>query len=108
MSSFPLVDSTELAAKVTEPGVVLLDFWQEACAPCRALEPRLERFARSHHGAFHGYRIDVDTQSDAVARYNVMTIPTLVVLENGREVHRLDGLIRDDDLAAIIGPVTRG
>jgi len=44
------------------------------------------------------YRIDVETEHDAVASFGVMTIPTLILLRDGREVARLDGLIRDEDL----------
>jgi len=45
-------------------GLVLLDFWQASCAPCRPLEPRLERVAEARPGQFTGYRIDVDTDTD--------------------------------------------
>ncbi|WP_363331260.1 thioredoxin family protein [Microbacterium sp. SCN 69-37] len=71
--------------------------------PCRALEPRLDRFASANPGAFEGYRIDVDAQPDIVKRYSVMSIPTIIVLRNGRETARLDGLIRDSDLAELLG-----
>jgi len=74
----------------------LLDFWQASCAPCRPLEPRLERVAEARPGQFIGYRIDVDT--DTVNRYGVMSIPTIVPLRDGHEVARLDGLIREQDI----------
>ena len=79
-------------------GLVLLDFWQASCAPCRALEPRLETFARERRGQFTGYRIDIDTDQTTPAAYGVLSIPTLLWLRDGREVIRLDGLIRDADL----------
>lgn len=98
MSSFPILDNPAPEAALGTPGLVLLDFWQLSCAPCRALEPRLERFARRHPGEFTGYRIDVDTDQDTPAAFDVRSIPTLVLLRDGREVARLDGLIRDSDL----------
>ncbi len=98
MTAFPLITSQELSEITTRAGVTLLDFWQASCAPCRALEPRLDQFSDAHGGEFEGYRIDVDTERDAVAAYGVMSIPTIVVLRNGREVTRLDGLIRETDL----------
>ena len=58
MSAFPLITRTELETITSQPGIVLLDFWQAGCAPCRALEPRLERFAGAHPGAFKGYLPD--------------------------------------------------
>jgi thioredoxin 1 len=98
MTAFPLITSRELADVASRPGLVLVDFWQGSCAPCRALEPRLEQFSSHHPGEFAGYRIDVDTEQDAVAAYQVTSIPTVVLLHDGREVTRLDGLIRDTDL----------
>jgi thioredoxin-like negative regulator of GroEL len=96
MSSFPIIDGSQLAD--APGGLVLLDFWQASCAPCRALEPRLERFAEANPSHFTGYRIDVDTDTDTVTRYGVMSIPTIVLLRDGHEIVRLDGLIREQDL----------
>ncbi len=96
MSSFPIIDGSRLADD-TPDGLVLLDFWQASCAPCRALEPRLERFAAHHLGRFTGYRINVDTGTNTDTKYGVMSIPTLLLLRDGQEIARLDGLIRDQD-----------
>jgi thioredoxin 1 len=107
MTAFPLINNHELSEATTRPGVVLLDFWQASCAPCRALEPRLDQFSDAHAGKFEGYRIDVDTEQQAVAAYGVMSIPTIVVLRNGREVTRLDGLIGEADLEQALGLALR-
>ena len=104
MSSFPIINGSRVA-DATEGGLVLLNFWPVSCAPCRALEPRLERFAANHPGRFTGYRIDVDT--DTVAKYGVMSIPTLLLLRDGHEIARLDGLIRDHDLEDVLGAAAR-
>jgi thioredoxin 1 len=102
MSSFPILDPQQVAAVAAQFGLVLLDFWQESCAPCRALEPRLTGFADQHRGAFTGYRVDVDTDQRSIDAFDVMSIPTVVLLRDGREVARLDGLIRLDDLSAML------
>jgi thioredoxin 1 len=98
VTSFPIINGSQLADATSEGELVLLDFWQASCAPCRTLEPRLERFADAHPDRFTGYRIDVDTDTDTVARYGVMSIPTVLLLRDGHEIARLDGLIRDQDL----------
>jgi thioredoxin 1 len=98
LSSFPILDHRDVAAAVSGPGLVLLDFWQQSCAPCRALEPRLEQLAQRRAEEFTGYRIDVDTNQTTPAEFGVQSIPTLVLLRDGHEVTRLDGLIRDADL----------
>jgi thioredoxin 1 len=106
MSSFPILDPQQVTTATAQPGLVLLDFWQASCAPCRALEPRLAEFAGQHPGTFDGYRIDVDADPATVDAFDVMSIPTVVLLRDGHEVARLDGLIRPDDLHAMLADAT--
>jgi thioredoxin-like negative regulator of GroEL len=73
----------------------LLDFWQESCRPCHALEPRLAAFARAHRRDLRAYRVDV---ADTPRRFGVMSLPAVLVLRDGHELARLDGLITNDDL----------
>lgn len=81
---------------------MLLDFWQAGCAPCRTLEPRLAAFAARHCGAFTGYRVDIDTDPATPARFDVMSIPTLVLPRGPVEIARRDGLIRDAELDSLL------
>jgi thioredoxin 1 len=97
-SSFHHLDHTDIRAALEVPGLVLLDFWQASCAPCRALEPRLEQIAQRRSGGFLGCRIDVEANPDAAGAFDVQSIPTLILVRDGREVTRLDGLIRDHDV----------
>lgn len=62
----------------------------------------MERFAREHPGAFRAYRIDVDAHPELTDRFDVMSIPTLILLHDGKEALRLDGLIRDTDLTQLL------
>lgn len=88
-------------------GVVLLDFWQKTCPPCRVLEPRLEAFAH-HRSELTAHRIDIDIDQETPRRFGVMSIPTLIVFGDGREIERLDGLIRDQDLEDALERATAG
>lgn len=96
----------ELRAEQVAPALagdlVLLDFYQASCAPCRTLEPRLEAFARRHGERLRVYRIDLDHNETTPAEFGVTSLPTLLLLRDGREVARLDGLIRDEDLEALL------
>jgi thioredoxin 1 len=87
---------------VPQRGVVLLDFYQASCAPCRALEPRLEAFARRHAGELRVLQVDVDEDMVTPQRFGVQSLPTLIVFRDGDERARLDGRISDDDLDAAI------
>lgn len=79
-------------------GVVLLDFFQESCPPCHALEPRLEAFAHHHQGELEILQVDIDGNQETPQRFGIMSIPTLILFRDGTEAGRLDGLIREDDL----------
>lgn len=95
------VTADDMESKVLRsPGPVVLDFYQASCPPCRALEPRLKRVAAQYTGRVPVYRVDIDRDMSAAERFGVMSIPTLLILRNGREVERLDGLITEADLRA--------
>lgn len=61
------------------------------CAPCRAVELRLERFTLGSPGAFRVYRIDVVALRELTGRFDVMSIRTLALLHDGKKSIRLDG-----------------
>ena len=87
---------------VPERGVVLVDFYQASCPPCRAFEPRLEAFARRHAGELRVLQVDVDEDLATAQQFGVQSLPTLIVFRDGAEQARLDGLIGDDDLDAAL------
>ncbi len=93
------VTGDDVESKVLRsPGAAVLDFYQASCPPCRVLEPRLERVAGEYTGRVPVYRVDIDRDMVVAERFKVMSIPTLLILRNGREVGRLDGLITEADL----------
>lgn len=97
MPRWPKLAPDEVDGALAE-GTVLLDFFQDACPPCHALEPRLEEFVRRHRDELRIYQVDIDENSETPRRFGLMSIPTVILFRDGREVARLDGLIREDDL----------
>lgn len=77
---------------------VVLDFYQASCPPCRALEPRLERVATEHGDRVPVYRVDIDRDLPIAERFRVMSLPTVLVIQDGTEIERLDGLITEAHL----------
>jgi thioredoxin 1 len=91
----------ELDANVLHaPGPIVLDFYQAGCAPCRALEPRLERVAAQYLGRVRVYRVDLEHDLSLAERFGVRSLPTVLMIRGGREIDRLDGLIREPELSA--------
>lgn len=81
-------------------GPVVVDFYQASCPPCRVLEPRIQRVVAQYGNSVPTYRVDIDSDLTVAERFGVRSLPTVLVLQHGREVERLDGLITEDELSA--------
>ena len=69
---------------------VLLDFWAPWCAPCRMVVPIIEEIAGERPDIKVG-KINVDEQPELASKFGIMSIPTLVVMKNGKIVQRVSG-----------------
>ena len=70
---------------------VLVDFWAEWCGPCKQIDPVIREIATEKAGALTVAKLNVDDHGDIAMRYNVMSIPTMIVFKNGAEATRLVG-----------------
>jgi len=82
---------------------VLVDFWATWCGPCKMIAPVVEEIAQEYEDKIVVAKIDVDEVPSVAAKYNVMSIPTLVVFENGKEVNRLVGFRPKAQIVAALG-----
>jgi thioredoxin 1 len=71
--------------------VVVVDFWAEWCGPCKMISPILEEIAAEQGGKVRVAKLNVDDNPDATRRFEVMSIPTLIVFQDGQPVKRLIG-----------------
>ena len=69
---------------------VLLDFWAPWCAPCRMVVPIIEEIASEHADIKVG-KINVDEQPELANKFGIMSIPTLVVMKNGKIIQQVSG-----------------
>ena len=70
---------------------VLLDFWAPWCAPCRMVGPIIEEIAGERPDIKVG-KINVDEQPELASKFGIMSIPTLVVMKNGKIVQQVSGV----------------
>ena len=81
------VNDTNFDAEVlgsSEP--VLVDFWAEWCPPCKAMDPVLDDLSRELAGRVKIVKLDVDANPGITARFNVRSMPTLIVFKDGEPV----------------------
>ena len=70
---------------------VVVDFWAEWCGPCKMIAPILDEIATEQEGKLKIAKLNVDDNPDVARRFDVMSIPTLIVFQNGEAKKRLVG-----------------
>jgi thioredoxin 1 len=70
---------------------ILVDFWAEWCGPCKQIAPILADIAQEQAGKLTIAKLNVDEHGDIAGRFNVMSIPTLLVFKNGEIVNKIVG-----------------
>jgi thioredoxin 1 len=77
-------------------GVSLVDFYADWCGPCRMLVPVLEKLGRDFAGKMTVIKLDIDEANDVAKKFDISSVPTLILFRDGKEFKRVIGL-RDAD-----------
>lgn len=82
-------------------GTALVDFFADWCGPCKMLSPIIGEIAEERSDVLVG-KVNVDVSHELAAKYGIVSIPTLIVFNNGKEVERLIGFYPKDEILAVL------
>ena len=80
---------------------VLIDFYADWCGPCKMLSPVVEAIAKENE-EIKVVKVNVDNEQDLAIEYQVMSIPTIVVMKEGKEINRSVGVVSKTDLLEMV------
>lgn len=86
------IDKSNWDSEVTNSKVpVIVDFWAEWCAPCKAIAPVLDEIEKNSGGKAKVVKVNIEKETELVAKYRIRSVPTVLVLEGGEVKGRVMG-----------------
>ena len=99
-----VTDATFVSEVEKATGAVLVDFWAPWCGPCLRLAPTVEQIADETTAGLKVVKLNVDENSETATRFQVMSIPTLILFKDGKPAERMVGAMPK---AAILSQIQR-
>ena len=90
------VTDTSFDKTIKENQLAIIDFWASWCGPCRALAPTIQELADEYAGKVFVGKLDVDENPSTAERFQVFSIPTVLIMKDGKEVDRIVGCVPKD------------
>ncbi len=80
---------------------VLVDFWASWCMPCRMMSPVVDKIAEENDSFVVG-KVNTDEQQELAARFGIMSIPSLLVFQNGKVINQSVGVISEEEVLQLL------
>lgn len=97
-----VTDSAFQKTVLESPIPVIVDFWAPWCGPCRMVAPILEKIAKEYGDKLIVAKVNTDENQEWAGKYNVQGIPTMLMIFNGKIVHRQVGALPEPALRDVI------
>lgn len=102
------IKDTDFKSEVEDyKGVVLIDFWAPWCGPCKMAAPIIENVSKELANKAKVVKVNVDENRESSAKFGVMSIPTFLIMKNGKEVERMTGVQNEEALKNAVNKVLR-
>lgn len=99
-----VIDQQEFIREVLDgEGLTLVDFFATWCGPCKMLTPVLEELSSELEGEVKIFSVDVDESQTLAMKYNVYSVPTMILFKNGEKVDQMVGFLPKQNIEAWIG-----
>jgi len=90
--AFEFTDKNFKETVIDQEGVAVVDFWAEWCGPCRMITPIIEELSKEYEGKVTVGKVNVDENQEVSMKYNIRSIPTVLVMKNGEVVDKQVGV----------------
>jgi thioredoxin 1 len=87
------LDDANFNEVIQKHPLMLIDCWAAWCGPCRMIAPVVDELAREYSDRLTVGKLNVDENSDTATRFGIMSIPTLLIMKNGKEAERIIGAV---------------
>jgi thioredoxin 1 len=87
---------------VNQHHLALIDFWAPWCGPCLALAPTIEELAEEYSGKIFVGKLNVDENPETAEQFQIFSIPTLIIMKDGKEVDRIVGLVPKKQIEVVL------
>lgn len=102
MGNIKHLNNEQWQALEKDPKPTLVDFWAAWCAPCRAMEPAFEKLAENYSSQFNFAKVNVDEVPELASKFGIRSIPTLLLIKNGKVAEQLIGARPYNELARVL------
>ncbi|MCV2524775.1 MAG: thioredoxin [Candidatus Lightella neohaematopini] len=96
------VNDIELETYINTGKDILVDFWAEWCGPCKNFSPILEKVARDFISKISFLKINIDQNQILTNKYNIRSVPSLILFRNSKLLASKTGLLSEDELRSFI------